>query len=281
MKLFRRQLGGEFRKLFARKRTFIGFGAFALLEVVILLLLQLPGPQRFLSRAIEGAGYEAVSYISGPTIGMLMVGWTILMLGALYLALVGGDVVSKEVEDGSMRMILCRPISRGRILTLKAIVSMVYTAALTVFVMVTAMTVSVLYGGTGGWFVYAPIDGVAAFHDFWPGLWRYLAAMPLLALSLCTVTAIAFSLSCFNMKPSAATVVTLSFLFADNILRMIPYFESLKGWFVTVKMGVWIKVFEYRVPWEMMLEQYAWLLAIDATLFLVGWMAFEQRDFKS
>lgn len=281
MKLFIRQLRGEFRKLFARKRTFIGFGAFALLEVVILLLLQLPGPQRFLSRAIENAGYDSVSYISGPTIGMLMVGWTILMLGALYLALVGGDVVSKEVEDGSMRMILCRPISRGRILLLKGIVSMVYTAVLTVFVMVTAMTVSVLYGGTGSWFVFAPVDGVVAFHDFWPGLWRYLVAIPLLSISLCTVTAIAFSLSCFNMKPSAATVVTLSFLFADNILRMIPYFESLKGWFITVKMGVWIKVFEYRVPWETMLEQYAWLLAIDATLFLIGWMAFEQRDFKS
>lgn len=281
MKLFIRQLRGEFRKLFARKRTFIGFGAFALLEVVILLLLQLPGPQRFLSRAIENAGYDAVSYISGPTIGMLMVGWTILMLGALYLALVGGDVVSKEVEDGSMRMILCRPISRGRILVLKGIVSMFYTVVLTVFVMATAMTVSVLYGGTGSWFVFAPVDGVVAFHDFWPGLWRYLMAVPLLSLSLCTVTAIAFSLSCFNMKPSAATVVTLSFLFADNILRMIPYFESLKGWFVTVKMGVWIKVFEYRVPWEVMLEQYAWLLAIDATLFLIGWMAFEQRDFKS
>ncbi len=281
MKLFIRQLRGEFRKLFARKRTFIGFGAFALLEIVILLLLQLPGPQRFLGRAIENAGYDAVSYISGPTIGILMVGWTILMLGALYLALVGGDVVSKEVEDGSMRMILCRPISRGRILVLKGIVSMCYTAVLTVFVMVTAMTVSVLYGGAGSWFVFAPVDGVVAFHDFWPGLWRYLAAIPLLSLSLCTVTAIAFSLSCFNMKPSAATVVTLSFLFADNILRMIPYFESLKGWFITVKMGVWIKVFEYRVPWETMLEQYAWLLAIDATLFLIGWMAFEQRDFKS
>lgn len=281
MKLFLRQLGGEFRKLFARKRTFIGFGVFALLEVVILLLLQLPGPQKFLSRTIEGAGYDAVSYISGPTIGMLMVGWTILMLGALYLALVGGDVVSKEVEDGSMRMILCRPVSRGRILVLKLIVSMFYTAVLTVFVMGTAMTVSILYGGAGSWFVYAPVDGVAAFYDFWPGLWRYLAAIPLLSLSLCTVTAIAFSLSCFNMKPSAATVVTLSFLFADNILRMIPYFESLKGWFITVKMGVWIRIFEYRVPWEAMLEQYAWLIAINATLFLVGWMAFEQRDFKS
>lgn len=281
MKLFLRQLRGEMRKLFARKRTFIGFGAFAALEVLVLLLLQLPGPQKVLSRAIEGAGYEAVSYISGPTIGVLMVGWTILMLGALYLALVGGDVVSKEVEDGSMRMMLCRPVSRGRILLLKGIVSMFYTCVLTVFVMMTAMTLSILYGGAGGWFIFAPLDGVAAFHDFWPGLWRYLAAIPLLSLSLCTVTAIAFSLSCFNMKPSAATVVTLSFLFADNILRMIPYFESLKGWFVTVKMGVWIKVFEYRIPWEFMLEQYVWLIAIDSTLFIIGWIAFERRDFKS
>ena len=39
-----------------------------------------------------------------------MVMWTVFLLGGLYLALVvAGDVMSKEVEDGTMRMILCRP----------------------------------------------------------------------------------------------------------------------------------------------------------------------------
>ena len=281
MRLFLRQVSGELRKLFARKRTFIGFGAFLTFEIVVLFLLRLDKVQATVRRVIENAGYDAAVYLSGLTLGFLIVLWTVLLLEALFLALVAGDVVSKEVEDGSMRMMLCRPVSRARILLLKGLVSLFYTFGLTLFVMLTALLAGFANSGIGGLFVFAPLEGVFAFHDFWPGLLRYLAAVPLLSLSLFTVTAMAFCLSCFNMKPSAATVITLSLLFADTILKNIPYFESLKGIFLTAKMSTWIHVFDYRIPWEMMVENYAWLAAINASLFLIGWQAFERRDFKS
>jgi len=281
MRLFLRQVSGELRKLFARKRTFIGFGAFLTFEIVVLFLLRLDKVQATVRRVIENAGYDAAVYLSGLTLGFLIVLWTVLLLEALFLALVAGDVVSKEVEDGSMRMMLCRPVSRARILLLKGLVSLFYTFGLTLFVMLTALLAGFANSGIGGLFVFAPLEGVFAFHDFWPGLLRYLAAVPLLSLSLFTVTAMAFCLSCFNMKPSAATVITLSLLFADTILKNIPYFESLKGIFLTAKMSIWIHVFDYRIPWEMMVENYAWLAAINASLFLIGWQAFERRDFKS
>jgi len=281
MRLFMHQLGGELRKLFARKRTFIGFGAFLTFEIVVLFLLRLEKVQATVRRVIENAGYDASVYLSGLTLGFLIVMWTVLLLEALFLALVAGDVVSKEVEDGSMRMMLCRPVSRGRILLLKAIVVAFYTFVLTLFVMVTALLAGFINSGIGGLFVFAPLEGVFAFHDFWPGLLRYLAVIPLLSLSLLTISALAFCLSCFNMKPSAATVITLSVLFADSILKNIPYFDSLKEMFLTYKMAVWIHIFDYRIPWETMVENYAWLMAINATLFLIGWQAFERRDFKS
>jgi hypothetical protein len=40
------QLRGELRKLFGRKRTYIGFGAFIALEIVVLLIFQIPRVQR-------------------------------------------------------------------------------------------------------------------------------------------------------------------------------------------------------------------------------------------
>jgi ABC-2 type transport system permease protein len=281
MNLFFRQLTGELRKLFARKRTFIGFGAFIVFEIVVLFLLRLDKVQGSIRAVIQRAGFEPSQYLSGITLGFLIVVWTVFLLEALYLALVAGDVVSKEVEDGTMRMMLCRPVSRGRILLLKAIVSALYTFVLTVFVAVTALLAGFLNSGPGGLFVFAPLEGIFAFHDFGSGLLRYLGAIPLLSLSLCTITAIAFCLSCFNMKPSAATVVTLSILFADTILKNIPYFESIRGWFLTMKMTAWVRIFEYRIPWEAMIEDYAWLMAINATLFLIAWQVFSQRDFKS
>ena len=55
MTLFLRQLRGELWKLFARKRTYIGFGAFLALEILILLIFQLPKVQRSWRQIIERA----------------------------------------------------------------------------------------------------------------------------------------------------------------------------------------------------------------------------------
>ena len=281
MSLFLLQLGGELRKLFGRKRTYIGFGAFLLIEILILVLLQLPKVQRSFRHMIERSGYVFEQYFSGTTLAFEMLRWTIFFLGALYLALVAGDVVSKEVEEGTMRMILCRPVARWRVLVLKYLACVIYTFALIFFIGITALLAGLLRQGVGGLFVFAPVEGVFGLFEFGDGLRRYLCALPFLGLSLLTITSLGFMLSCFNMKPAAATIVTLSIFFIDVIFRNIPYFESLKQWFFTGHMATWLNVFQPRIPTAQMIEDYAYLLAVNLTLVMIGIVNFQQRDFKS
>jgi ABC-2 type transport system permease protein len=279
--LFWFQLSNELRKLFARKRTHIGFVAFLLVEMLILFLVNLPKPRAHFRRLIEENGYAFEHYFSGTTIALLMMMWTTFLIGALYLALVAGDVVSKEVEEGTLRMMLCRPVSRGRIVALKYISCVIYTFALVFFIGLTTLGAGILYKGIGGLFAFAPMDNILALHETIPGLERYLGALPLLALSLTTVTSLGFMLSCFNMKPATATIITLSFMFLDSIFRNIPYFESLQPFFMTTHMSAWLQVFVVYIPWWRIVEDYAWLLALDATFVAVGFAVFHQRDFKS
>lgn len=281
MRLFLEQFRGELLKLFARKRTHIGFGAFLGVEILILFLLNLERVRRTISRVIEDAGYPAEAYLSGLTLAFLVLLWSVFLLGSLYLALVAGDVVGKEAEDGTLRMMLCRPVSRSRILTLKLGAVTVYSVGLTWFVALSALVLGLLHSGAGGLFVFAPMEKVFALYDFGPGLVRYVLGVFLLSLSLLTIPSVGFFLSCFDMKPAAATIGTLSFLFMDSILKNIPFFESLKPWFVTSHMAAWVHVFEYRIPWERITGDYAWLFAIDATLIVLAWAVFQQRDFKS
>jgi ABC-2 type transport system permease protein len=281
MKMFLRQLGGELRKLFARKRTYIGFAAFLGVELVVLGLLRLPRVQRGLERLLEGAGYAASDYLSGLTLGLMIMLSTVFLLGALYLALVAGDVVSKEIEDGTLRMMLCRPAGRGRILILKFCACVIYTVVLTLYISLTALAAGYLHAGGGGLFVFAPTEGIFAIYEAGRGLGRIALGIPFLALSLCTITTIGFFFSCLKMKPAAATIVTLSVLFVDTILKNIPFFSGIRDWFLTAKMSAWAMVFEYRIPWEIMLEQYAWLAALNVTLLVLGYLAFSARDFKS
>jgi ABC-2 type transport system permease protein len=281
MSLFFLQLYGELWKLFARKRTYIGFGAFFGLEVVILILFQLPKVQHSFRHLMEQAGYVFEGYFSGVTLAFQILYWTVFLLGGLYIALVGGDIVAKEVEDGTMRMTLCRPVSRVRVLALKYAACLIYTAALTIFIGLSALTIGLLRQGTGGFFAFQPLQKLFALYDFIPGLQRYLCSLPLLGLTLVSVTSLAFMFSCFNMKPVSATICTLTYFTTDNIFRNIPYFESLKHWFITSHVETWYNIFRSPVPWSRMVEDYAYLIGVDATFVLIGVVAFSVRDFKS
>ena len=281
MSLFFFQLGNELKKLFARKRTYIVFGVFMLMEALVLFLLNRPHPKAHLRRIIEQNGYGFEHYFSGLTLALMIVMWTVILLGGLYLALVSGDMVAKEVEEGTMRMSLCRPVSRLRLGLIKYIACVIYTFVLMAFIGVTALIAGLCYRGWGGLFVFAPMEHVFALFDAGPGLQRCGLAFPLAALSLTTVSSLGFMLSCFNMKPSAATIVTLSVLFLDTIFRNIPYFESLHGWFITTHMSSWLHCFEPYIPWWRICGDYAYLIGLDATCVLIGLAVFEKRDFKA
>ncbi len=281
MSLFFLQMRNELHKLFARKRTYLGFAAFVAVEILLLLLLNLPKPKAGFRKLIEQNGYGFDQYFSGATLGLLMLMWTTFLLGALYLALVAGDVVAKEVEDGTLRMILCRPISRLRVGFLKYAACVLYTFALTFFIGITALVAGLLYCGWGGLFAIAPLEQLLAMHEAWPGLWRYLGALPLLGFGLVSITSLGFLFSCCEMKPAAATILTLSIFFFDSIFRSIPYFESLRGWFMTSHMTLWLRVFEYHIPWWRIAEDVTWLGALNATFALVGLAILQQRDFKA
>jgi ABC-2 type transport system permease protein len=281
MSLFFLQLRGELSKLFARKRTYLGFGVFLGVEMLILILWQLPRGQRWMKRMIEQSGGAFETYFSGLTVAMIMVTTTIFLLGGLYLGLVGGDLVAKEVEDGTMRMTLCRPASRLRVLLVKYATSVIYTFSLVFFIGLSALAAATLVRGSGGLFLMIPEERLVVFFEHGDGLRRFLGALPCIGLSLLSISTFSFQLSCWNVKPAAATIGAITVFFVDWILHLVPYFESYRPWMMTTHMNTWLNVFREPVPWIQMIEDYAYLAGLNATFLIVGFAVFSARDFKS
>jgi ABC-2 type transport system permease protein len=281
MSLFLFQIRGELWKLFARKRTYIGFCVFLGVEILVMLLLQMPRGQHWMKHMIEESGGLFDEYFSGLTVALIMVSTTLFLLGGLYLGLIGGDLVAKEVEDGTMRMTLCRPVSRLRVLLVKYVVCVIYTFSLVFFVGLSALAVGMMIRGRGGLFPMIPGVNLLALYDFDQGLTRYLAALPCVVLSMLTLSTFAFQLSCWNVKPAAATISAITVFFVDWILHEMPYFETYRPWMMTTHMNTWMNVFREPLPWPRMIEDYAYLFGLDATFFIVGAVVFASRDFKS
>ena len=226
------QLRNELWKLFGKKRTYIGFGMFMAAQLTIVLIFYYNDSAR---RHLTAAGAEFFSSLTCATVMILPLGFILL---PLYVALVGGDLVAKEAEDGTLRMILSRPISRVRLLGLKWLAGVIFSATQVVALGGLALAFAAIWFPWSDMFVIIPGELMSAFEPV-QGLQRYVGAHLFMIVKAATLISLAFMFSCFNVKPAAATILALSFIFADHIFRHIPYFTDLKQWFITYHLNVW------------------------------------------
>ena len=278
--MFYHHLRNELWKLFGKKRTYIGFGAFLLAQNAMLLTFRFTHWQTDIERMLEGNGYLAQQYISALTVAVIMLIPQVVLLLPLYVALVGGDLVAKEVEDGTLRMILSRPISRFRLLLVKWVAGVIFAAVLVLVLGGTALGFARLWFPWKGMFVFVPGQ---VFNVLSPGdgftlyLWSHLFMM----LNASVILGIAFMFSCFNMKPAAATILALSLLFVNLVMEGIPFFERYQEWLLTYHFRSWHNVYVQPMPWAQMDQSLCVLLAVNLTTFLIGTAAFQARDIKS
>jgi hypothetical protein len=93
------QLRNDLWKMFGKKRTYIGFGAFLTAHAAFLLIFRYwQGPRRDMVHRLELLGYSSGNYISNLTMAAAVLVPVAVLLMPLYVALVGGDLLAKLDE---------------------------------------------------------------------------------------------------------------------------------------------------------------------------------------
>lgn len=279
--MFRLQLRNELWKLFGKKRTYIGFVMFLLAQNVIALVFRFTQASRPMQRMLEMSGHVADSYVSVLTIATIMLVPAAAFLLPLYVSLVGGDLVAKEAEDGTLRMILSRPVSRLRLLLVKWVAGCVFSFLLVAALGSFGLAFSRLYFPWGGLFVWMPEQAIFGVFDASTGLERYVAGHLMLVTEAASIMCLAFLFSCFNVKPAAATILALSLVFVSFIMEHIPYFKDYQNWFFTYHLHLWQLMFAEKIPWWRVGQSLSLLAGFNATFLAIGITAFQVRDIKS
>ena len=278
--MFYLQLKNELWKLFGKKRTYIGFGAFLIAQGLIVLVFRYSSASQSMVRQLEGNGHLAQQFISSLTIATVMLFPIAYVLLPLYVTLVGGDLVAKEAEDGTLRMILSRPISRVRLLLVKWFAGCIFSALLVVALGVLGLGFASCFFPWGGLFVFVPGE-LFTILDPGPGINHYIAAHAMMVVKASTLLALSFMFGCFNVKPAAATILALSVTFVSFVLMQIPFFRDLQPWFFTYHLNVWQNMLAEHVPWWRVGESLSILLGFNLTFLAIGLTAFQVRDIKS
>jgi ABC-2 type transport system permease protein len=279
--MFPLQLRNELWKLFGKKRTYIGFVMFLLAQNVIALVFRFTHASRPMQRMLEANGYLADQFISALTVATIILVPIAAFLLPLYVSLVGGDLVAKEAEDGTLRMILSRPVSRARLLLVKWVAGCVFAVALVAALGTFGLVFARVYFPWSSMFVWMPEQGIFSLFAPGPGLSRYVLGHVMLVTQACSIMCLAFMFSCFNIKPAAATILALSFVFVSFIMENIPYFREYRDWFLTHHLNLWQLVFAERIPWWRVTQSLSLLAGFNATFLALGITVFQMRDIKS
>jgi ABC-2 type transport system permease protein len=280
--MFYYQLRNELWKLFGKKRTYIGFGMCLLAESIILVLFRYThGPRRDMVHRLELMGYDSDKFITSLTMAtavMLPVAYVLL---PLYVSLVGGDLMAKEAEDGTLRMILARPISRLRLVTTKWVAGAIFSILLALVLGGFGIFFASFFFPSGGLFALLPMDGIFSVFDEGEGWKRYAIATLVLSVKAITVMGLGWMFSCCNVKPAAATILALSVFLTSRIIQEIPYFHDWQEWFITYHLDFWMKAFHQPVPVWSIVQSLSILFGFNVTFFIMGASIFQMRDIKS
>jgi ABC-2 type transport system permease protein len=281
MFLLLHQWRAEWLKLLARKRTYIGFGAFLALEAAVLAMIHIKGANHF-KALITRQGMVFEEYYSAPTLALILLIASVVLLGGIYVTLVSGDIVAKESEDGHMRMLLARPVSRFRLLLVKYLTCIGYTVLLVQFIAWSAFVMGlIVVGWGGGFFAFVPEVGIASFYDWSSGMTKYFMVSLAFSFTMITVASIGFMLSCMPIKPAAATIGALSYMLIDFILRNMGFMEDYKHLLFTHHMQSAGRVLAEEPQWAVIWRSFTVLGAMNLTFFLIGVGIFDSRDLKS
>jgi ABC-2 type transport system permease protein len=278
--MFYYQLKNELWKLFGKKRTYIGFTMFVVGQFLISIVSRFKGQGRML-QDMQRTGFEPELYLSMLTFATGMVGALAFLLVPIFVSLIGGDLVSKEAEDGTLRMILSRPISRIRLLFVKWLAGIIFSFSIVFALGFFALIFSAIWFPVkGGMFVFLP-GRLLGGYGFSAGLGHYALAHLFMVPMACTVMSLAFMFSCFNMKPAAATILALSLSIIDRVMMSFPYFEDIQYWFLSHYLDSWLAALNSPVQWWEVWQAWFVMAAANLTFLVIGATVFQVRDIKS
>jgi ABC-2 type transport system permease protein len=179
-------------------------------------------------------------------------------------------------------MILCRPITRFRLLAVKWVTGLLFCIALVLALGAMALLLARIWFPWGSMFVSAP-GPVRVFSVMTAaeGFGHYALAHAFLSINALTMFSIAFMFSCFNMKPAAATILALTFVLANLVMENMPFFEEYKELFLTNHFRCWLLVFSQPGAWPQIFRSLSIILGFNCAAFIIGLSAFHVRDIKS
>ena len=261
----------ELNKLFAQRRSYVGWAG--LLAVPLLMTLAL-----YLNRNDKhhDNGPGGVINLAQHN-GLLMPLAAITLLSGFLLPLlasmVGSYQLAGEAETGTIKTWLMHAISRGGVIVSKWGVAIIYVAIGLALVFAGA-----LLAGAVAFGLHAPTLLASQSVGVGYGLWITLLSYLYVLAGVICVLSLALLFATFTNSSLTAAIGALVVVIVMNILGAFSYFDFLKPYLFTSRVDAWQGLLMQHVEWSPILKGVLVFAVYTAVLLIAAWLKFRRKD---
>ncbi|HVV10936.1 ABC transporter permease subunit [Amycolatopsis sp.] len=216
----------ELRWIFRRPRTLVVLGLLALVPAVIGIGLAVAGDSGFgpgNTNAGDGGGGLLTSAAGNALVlPIAALAVTLNLLLPLTTAMSAADALAGEAAHGTLRGWLLAPVSRGRLLLVKALGVATFTLVAAVLMAVVGVITGLVINGTGSLFT---LTGTTL--SFGEALGKIAVAAAWVTLQLWAIGAVALAISASTEHPMLVVVSVLAGTIVSAVLLLLSAVDWL------------------------------------------------------
>jgi ABC-2 type transport system permease protein len=232
---------------------------------VVVLLIQAGGPNDVpLGRYIRDSG------IVTPLVVLLFMSiWGF----PLITALVAGDIVASESQNGTLKTILTRSRERGQVFAAKVLAAFTYTITVVV-----AMAAVGVVAGSAAWGFHSFTSLSGTHVSAGRGLGLMFASVGVYVLPLAAIAAFGLLLSTVTRNSAASVVGTLMFALFMQLIGVLPGTESFRPYLLGTQFDAWHGFLRTPADWTPIVRA-IWVSSLYLVVPLVAaYLVFLRRD---
>lgn len=271
----------ELKKVFSRKRSYIGFLVIFVLVSILQAAMWVEG-QTFIDLFTQNLQDTFVlegNLMNGYFISFMLMNslWVLLPFLVTFVA---GDSIAGEAHAGTLRLLLSRPVSRTSLIMAKYIASVTYTLLIVLLLMILSLGISSLVFGTGDLIVFSKTLNIFPEKEVLP---KFLGAFGFAFLGMTLVTTLAFFFSVLTNNSIGPIVSTMAIVLSFTIITNLNLeaFHVIRKLLFTSYINSWTLFFDYTIDWrQIYLSIFVSLMHIVVLLAATLWI-FKRKDILS
>jgi len=221
-----RFLRSELRLIAVRRRNQVGLAALAAVPFVLAIAIKVAAPDR----DNRGGGPDFFAQITGNGffVALAALGAELTLFLPIAIAMLAGDAVAGEANQGTLRYLLAVPVGRTRLLAVKYAGILFGAFLAPLVVAVSGLVIGLILFGGGD---VTLLSGTSV--SFGEGLLRLLVICLYLGVCLAAAGAVGLFLSTLTEQPMGATIALTMLTVASAVLGQVQQLDWLHPYLLT------------------------------------------------